>query len=114
MVVCLIKKLRLLRNNTNKSYITFGRALHLEAEFKKRWGGGVLQLWTWYREGGVLPTLSSSNLKEIHLFGVKSSFFFKVYGPGRMGYRNFKIIDRILAKFRFFGVDNLLKGGLPH
>ena len=64
MVVCLIKKLRLLRNNTNKSYITFGRALHLEAEFKKRWGGGVL------------PTWSSSNLKEIHLFGVKSSLFF--------------------------------------
>ena len=41
MVVCLIKKLRLLRNNTNKSYITFGRALHLEAEFKKRWGGSA-------------------------------------------------------------------------
>ena len=63
MVVGLIKKLGLLRNYTNKSYITFGRALHLEAEFKKK-------------GGGVLPTWFSSNLKEIHLFGVKSSLFF--------------------------------------
>ena len=39
MVVGLIKKLGLLRNYTNKSYITFGRALHLEAEFKKGRGG---------------------------------------------------------------------------
>ena len=39
MVVGLIKKLGLLRNNTNKAYITFGRALHLEAEFKKKGGG---------------------------------------------------------------------------
>ena len=41
MVVGLIKKLGLLRNNTNKAYITFGRALHLEAEFKKGGGGSA-------------------------------------------------------------------------